>query len=147
MASMLNQYYEKRAQMDKQLAAAPANQGQIMVYQELLYRINVLENCMLFCKTVPITTDQRILSCHYCVVDAFLRCILEERRFGVPADEKMKGSRKAAHSNLNVVITSFRKGFSNFTAGNEMQYKEKFSLMTKTVLPAWLAYRNTYINI
>ncbi len=147
MASVLNQYYEKKAQMDTHMASSPTNQGQLMVYQELLYRINVLESCLLFSKTVPITTDQRILSSHYRVADAFLRCMLEERRFGIPADEKLKESRKAAHSNLSVVATSFQKGFASFTAGNEMQYKEKFSLLAKTVLPAWVAYRNTYINI
>ncbi len=147
MASMLNQYYEKREQMNKQFASAPANQGQLMAYQELLYRINILETCMMFSRTVPITTDQRILSSHYCVADAFLKCMLEERRFGVPADDKLKASRSAAHNNLNVVVTSFRKGFKSFAAGNEMQYKEKFALLAKTVLPAWVAYRNTYITL
>ena len=31
--------------------------GDTMVYQELLYRIQVLETCQMLCKTAPVTTD------------------------------------------------------------------------------------------
>ena len=61
-----------------------------MVYQELLYRIQVLETCQMLCKTAPVTTDTRELVGHYQLVDAVLFCAGKEHAFGAPVQEQGK---------------------------------------------------------
>ena len=118
-----------------------------MYYQELLYRINVLETCMTFCKTAPVTADQRVLGNHYRIVDAYLICLLQERRFGYPADPQQKAQREAAHSNFQTIVTSFEKSFQSFSPSSQDDYKRQISKMINTILPAWLSYRNTYTAV
>lgn len=45
-----------------------------MVYQELLYRIQVLETCKMLCKAAPITTNMNDLLLHYQLTDMLLPC-------------------------------------------------------------------------
>ena len=99
MATILEQYTQTKQQLTQQINAQQFPPEQLMYYQELLYRINVLETCMTFCKTAPVTADQRVLGNHYRIVDAYLICLLQERRFGYPADPQQKAQREAAHSN------------------------------------------------
>lgn len=87
-----------------------------MVFQELLYRIQVLETCQLLCKTAPVTTDTRELVGHYQLVDAVLFCAGKEHAFGVPVQEKGKARRKAAGENLAKIVADCRKRFSSFQA-------------------------------
>ena len=81
----------------------------------------------------------------YKIVDALFTCLLQERQFGIPADEKLKKQRATALGNLQTVITSFRKQFQSFAPTTPEAYRDAISKMVNTVLPAWLQYRFTYI--
>lgn len=145
MATTLEQYYQTRQQLNARIAEGKLDPNQLLGYQELLYRISVLESCMNFIKTAPITADLKTMSFHYQVVDALFTCLLQERQFGIPADEKLKKQRATAQSNLQTVITSFRKQFQSFAPTSPQAYKDTISKMISTVLLAWLQYRFTYI--
>lgn len=86
-----------------------------------------------------------VMSFHYKIVDALFTCMLQERQFGIPADEKLKKQRATALGNLQTVITSFRKQFQSFAPTAPESYRDAVSKMVNTVLPAWLQYRFTYI--
>ena len=136
----------------KEQVAAAAAQGQLtpaqaMWYQELLYRIEVLETCRMLCKTAPVTTDVKPLGEHYHLVDAYIQCISRERRFGPPAGEKQKAGRKTAADAMEKVLADGRKRFSSFRPSGGEQYKRNISALMNTVLPVWLQLRNAYINI
>ena len=145
MATTLDQYYQTKEQLLAKMAEGPFVGDQLLGYQELLYRISVLESCMTLVKTAPVGTDLMAMSFHYQVVDALFTCLLQERQFGIPADEKLKGQRTTALSNLQVVITSFRKQFQSFMPTSPEAYRDTVSKMINTILPAWLQYRFTYI--
>ena len=145
MATTLDQYYQTKQQLLAKMAEGPFVGDQLLGYQELLYRISVLESCMTLVKTAPVGTDLMAMSFHYRVVDALFTCLLQERQFGIPADEKLKGQRTTALSNLQVVITSFRKQFQSFMPTSPEAYRDTVSKMINTILPAWLQYRFTYI--
>lgn len=100
---------------------------------------------MTFCKTAPVTDDLTAMSFHYQVVDALITCMLQERQFGIPADEKLKKQRSSALNNLQVIVNSFRKQFKSFAPTSPQSYKEAISRMINTILSAWLQYRHTYI--
>ena len=108
MATTLDLYYQNKQQLNARISENKLTMDQLLGYQELLYRISILESCMNFVKTAPVTADVSAMSYHYKIVDALFTCLLQERQFGIPADEKLKKQRATALSNLQAVITSFR---------------------------------------
>ena len=106
---------------------------ELLVYQELLYRIQILETCQSLCKTAPVSTDMKELLGHYQLVDAVLHCAAKER--------------KTAGENLEKITVDCRKRFSSFHASTPDQYRQSVSALFGTVLPAWLQWRNTYVPI
>ena len=145
MATTLDQYYQTKQQLLARFAESAVSPEQAIGYQELMYRISVLESCMAFVKTAPVNSDMKAMCFHYQVVDTFFTSMLQERQFGMPADEKARKQRATALDNLTTVITSFRKQFHSFQPTTPEAYKENVSRMINTVLPAWLQYRFTYV--
>ena len=133
MATWLNDYQARKEQMAPLAAKGELSLMQSMEYQELLYRIEVLETCQMFCKTAPVTTDLKVLIGHYQLVDAYVQCIGRERRIGLPADEK--------------IVADCRKRFSSFQPSTQDLYKRSISTLISTVLPVWLQMRNAYTKI
>ena len=115
--------------------------------QELNYRICVLETFQSFCKSAPITLDTKVMGYHFQMVDAYVRFTLNERRFGLKADAEGQKRRETALSSFEHVVQDGRKRFSSFKAGTQEQYKTSISQYIHTILPVWMQYRNTYINL
>lgn len=145
MATKLEQYYQMRQQLDGRIAEGKLDVNQFLGYQELLYRISILESCMNFVKTAPVTADWKAMSFHYQVVDALFTCMIQDRRFGIPADEKLKRQRETAQNTIIVIVNSYRKQFQSFTPTAPDAYKNAITKMIDAVLSAWLQYRFTYI--
>ena len=65
MATTLEQYNQMKQQLTAKIADGTMTVDQLLGYQELLYRISVLESCMNFVKTAPVTNDMKVMSYHY----------------------------------------------------------------------------------
>ena len=100
---------------------------------------------MNFVKTAPVTSDMKVMSFHYQVVEALFTCLVQERQFGVPANDALKKQRDTALQNLQTVVNSFRKQFQSFKPATPEAYCAAVTKMVNTILPAWLQYRFTYI--
>ena len=147
MATYLDEYRNRKLSFAPLLQAGKMTLRDTVVYQELLYRIQVLETCKMLCKVAPITTNMNDLLLHYQLTDTLLSCMAEERHMGFPADDKGKAQRKTAVENFHRVLTDFRKRFSSFRAEKPEQYQQAISAMMNTVLPVWIQMRNTYVPI
>lgn len=145
MATTLEQYNQMKQQLSVKIADGTMTGDQLLGYQELLYRISVLESCMNFVKTAPVTNDMKVMSFHYQVVEALFTCLIQERQFGVPTNDALKKQRHTALSNLQTVVNSFRKQFQSFKPATPEAYRAAVTKMVNTILPAWLQYRFTYI--
>lgn len=145
MATTLEQYYQMKQQLTAKIADGTMTVDQLLGYQELLYRISVLESCMNFVKTAPVTNDMKVMSYHYQVVEALFTCLVQERQFGIPADDVVRKQRATALENLQTVVNSFRKQFQSFKPAAPEAYRAAVTKMVNTILPAWLQYRFTYI--
>lgn len=145
MATTLEQYYQMKQQLTARIEDGTINVDQVLGYQELLYRISVLESCMNFAKTAPVTENITMMSYHYQVVEAFFGSLLQERLVGVPADETVRNQRTTALNNLRTVFESFQKQFKSFKPDVPEAYRGAIAKMINTILPAWLQYRFTYI--
>ena len=147
MASYLDECANRKISLAPLVKAGKITFQDTMVYQELLYRIQVLETCKMLCKAAPITTNMNDLLLHYQLTDTILSCMAEERHMGFPTDDKGKAQRKTAVENFHRVLTDFRKRFSSFRAEKPEQYQQAISAMVNTVLPVWIQMRNTYVPI
>ena len=145
MATTLEQYNQMKQQLSAKIADGTMTGDQLLGYQELLYRISVLESCMNFVKTAPVTNDMKVMSYHYQVVEALFTCLVQERQFGIPADDVVRKQRATALENLQTVVNSFRKQFQSFKPAAPEAYRAAVTKMVNTILPAWLQYRFTYI--
>ena len=145
MATTLEQYYQMKQQLTAKIDNGTLNVDQLLGYQELLYRISVLEACMGFVKTAPVTTSIGMLGYHYQVVEAFFGNLVQERQIGMPADEHLRNQRGTALGNLQTVFKSFQKQFKSFQPDKAEAYRAAVTKMINTILPAWLQYRCTYV--
>ena len=147
MATTLEQYYQTKQQLNAKIASGEMTMDQLLGYQELLYRISVLESCMNFVKTAPVTDDTKAMCYHYQVVEALATSLLTERQYGIPADEKLRNQRATAQGNLQTVVNSFRKKFQSFAPKSQDEYRNIITQMIETILPAWMSYRNTFVSL
>lgn len=147
MGNLLNEYIKTQQNIKNRITNNTFSNGDLLVMQEVNYRICVLETCRTFCMSAPVTNDTAQMSYHYNLVDAYIRFIQGERRFGPRADDNLRKKRDSAADALNRIVDDQRRRFSNYRPTAEGQYKTDVSNLIHTVLPAWVAYRNTYIEI
>lgn len=147
MATVLEKYINIQKDFAEKVAGGVLPLDKVLVYQEVLYRIDVLEACQLFVKTAPVTTDTKVLAYHYQMWEVYLYHMLTDHRFGQSADDKQKKARETAAGSLSQVVNNCRKQFSSFNATTAELYKQSISTLIMTVLPAWIQYRETYISL
>lgn len=147
MASVLQTYREKQTEMYHSISANPLPTKEVVRMQELNYRICVIETFQAFCKSAPMSLDTRVLGYHFQMVDAYVRFVLTERRFGPKTDEDGQKKRDTALASFEKVVQDGRKRFSSFAPSKPEQYKNTVNQYVNTVLPVWMQYRNTYINL
>lgn len=147
MATILDQYREKQNVIRSQIAENSLPLEELLRMQELNYRICVLETFQAFCKSAPVTLDTKVMGYHFQMVDAYVRYVISERRFGPKTDADGQKKRETALVSFERVVQDGKKRFSSFTAGTQEQYKTTISSYINTILPVWMQYRNTYINL
>lgn len=147
MATLLSQYLNKQEELQSQIAAGCLPLESLVVLQELNYRIDVLKTTQSLCQSAPVTTDVKAIGFHYQLVEAYIRFLISERKFGPRTDEAGIAKRGTAATALERIFADGRRRFASFQIANQNQYKNCISDMIQSVLPAWVQYRNTYINI
>ena len=145
--SYLEQYIEKRADLESQLKAMSLPLESLVVLQELNYRIDILESFKALCKAAPLTTDRKVMSYHYSLSYKLTEGIVAEHQIGAKTDADGKKKREAAQSALDRVIGSGCRPFVDYDPKSKEQYKADYAAYINSVLPMWIQYRNTYVNI
>lgn len=147
MATILEQYREKQNEIRSKAAENSLMLEELLTMQELNYRICVLETFQTFCKSAPITMDTKAMGYHFQMVNAYVKFVLNERRFGPKTDADGQKKRETALASFERVVQDGKKRFTSFSAGTNEQYKKSISQYVNTILPVWMQYRNTYINL
>ncbi len=147
MATILDQYRERQNEIRSKAAENSLMLEELLTMQELNYRICVLETFQTFCKSAPITMDTKAMGYHFQMVNAYVNFVLNERRFGPKADADGQKKRETALASFERVVQDGKKRFTSFSAGTNEQYKKSISQYVNTILPVWMQYRNTYINL
>lgn len=147
MATVLEKYWDLRRQVEQLMVQNPANAGLLWTYGEVIYRIGVLETCQAYCKSAPLTTDPNSLRGHYQMLDAYVQCMTQERRYGPDRGPNTAKERDSAQNNLARVVNDYRGRFSSFNASAPDQYANAISRTVSAVLAVWLQFRNTFVPI
>lgn len=147
MATVLEEYRKKQEEIQRHIAAKELPVEDVMVMQELNYRICVIETFQNFSKTAPITSDAQKISYHYNVLKGYTKLIRTERKFGIVPDEKAKKRVDTSRELLNKVIEEGHKTFTKFDISKPELYKKSISDYIKTILPVWMQYRDSYLFI
>lgn len=124
MATILDQYREKQNVIRSKAAENSLMLEELLTMQELNYRICVLETFQTFCKSAPITMDTKAMGYHFQMVDAYVRFVLNERRFGPKTDADGQKKRETALASFERVVQDGKKRFTSFSAGTNEQYKK-----------------------
>ena len=145
MATILENYLNLKTTLDAGMHTAQFGPAQIWQYQELLYRIEVLQVCQMFLKSAPASTDGKMLCSHYQMMDAYIQNLLQERQNFMGQD---KEPCQTAYNSFFGVVCDYRKRFGSFSPGNDAgKYGKEIAAVVRAVLPAWIQYRETCVAI
>ena len=147
MATKLDIYLAKRDAMAALVKENKLQVSDLAVFQELIYRIGVLQTFLTFTRTAPTTKDPQALAFHFQLVFEFARQLSNERKFGPKTDENGTKTRETARISFEKVIMEGTKSFSSFKAASDDHYQKTVSQYISNILTVWIQYRNTYINI
>ena len=146
MATWLEEYTQLKTVAEQKIGSAQLTTSEMRGYQEVLYRIEVLEACKMFSKTAPVTTEMKPLVTHYQMVDAYLQCLSRERRICMPADEQLKAIRKTASASLEKMLADSYRQFSSFRPSAAESYRPDIQARTYLVLVGWMPLRITCVS-
>lgn len=147
MATVLEKYQHDRQNLYQQISEGKVTARNLWSYNELTYRIGVLESFRIFNMTAPNTTDTKRLQRHYQMVDAFIQYAAQERSYGPNRGPDTEKERNAAKTNLDRVIQDYRKRFSSFAPSSNEAYGQRIADVMKTVTPVWLQMRETFVPL
>lgn len=147
MAFLIDKYHERREAFRSQVAENSLPPNDLILVQELDYRISILETFQTFCKAAPLTTDTNVLVSHYQLFNHCICNLLTERKLGMKTDDNGKKKRETAFLSLDKVIKDNQKRFASFAAQTQNQYKTSITNYINTVLPVWVQYRDTYVKL
>lgn len=133
MATVLENYYALRGELEQRMAQAPINAVDLWYYGEIVYRVGVLETCQMYLRSAPVSMNTPELLGHYQMMDAYVQSLALERRYGPDRGPDTQKEREAAQSNLGRVIQDYRKRFSAFSPTAAMAYKKEINRVITTL--------------
>ena len=73
--------------------------------------------------------------------------LLTERRYRPSQDKEIQQARDTARQAFSSIVMDYRKRFSAYMPEDPQQYRGDVTKVINTVLPVWLAYRETMLPI
>ena len=144
--TLLERYWKLRLDFEAVCKSTLPTVVQLWSYQELVYRIGILEILQTFVKSAPVTDDLHALFAHYQIMDGFIEHLKRER-FSLSKNADRKTQQLTAVDSLMSVITDYRKRYNTYCPKTPDQYRSDIGRTIAAVLPAWVSYRDTMTEI
>lgn len=145
--TLLDRYWKMRLDFQDTHKESMPTSIQLWSFQELLYRICVLEVFQQFAKSAPFSGEMKSLISHYAIVDAYVENLKRERDIPSPDNPDAQKKRETAFTAMLSVIEDYRRRYASYKATGPEQYGKDIGRTIATVLPAWVQYRNTICEI
>lgn len=146
MAKYLPEYRQRLEALSGQdtLSVQP-----LIEYQELSYRISVLETSNMIIKSAPDTLDSMdAISAHFQIVQGYIQMLPHNHKFGPGfTDQNAFAQFQTAQSALKQIISDCTKRFSSLRLDSPDAYKRNVITLLNTIMPVWLQYRNTLLKL
>ena len=104
-------------------------------------------NASVIWSRLRLSAELPVLSAHYIAVDALVSHLLTERRYRPSQDTEIQQARDTARQAFSSIVMDYRKRFSAYMPEDPQQYRGDVTKVINTVLPVWLAYRETMLPI
>ena len=144
---LLEYYWKNRLDFTDIHADTAPTPAQLWNFQELLYRIEVMEVFKQFAAAAPLSTEKNILDNHSKLIYVFMENLKTDRVYPPAKNEDFKKQRETAHKSLCLVIEDYKKRYENYIPQSPEQYQKDIGCAISTVMPAWIQYRNTINEI
>lgn len=144
--TMMELYTELYEDYQQQVEETELPLKQLLEYQELKYRIFVIDTIRSFERIIPITEDKKEIQRHYYVVSKFIRSLLTEHKYGTKTDEAGLKVRETAEKALLKVVSDGERRFKSLAIQFQQYYKSICDYF-QAVLIVWTQYRESYIKI
>ena len=146
-ATVLEDYKELKKLMDDSMSDSQVTLEQLWMYQELMYRISVIEALKAYIKSAPLSMDEESIYRHFQLFVRFLQHLINERKFKDTSLEEIVKQQQTAYESLKMIASDHRERMNSYSPDSDNQYKDDLSNIICTILPSWLQYRNTMIEI
>ena len=117
MATLLEKYQNMKSDLMAESEKRLLNETEQLQLQEIVYRVSVLETLMRYTTNMPVTTDKNILVMHFRPLNALVRSLPYERRFGLSGDQKVEAQRTTATTSLMEAMESYLSFFQGYQPG------------------------------
>ena len=144
--TIMQLYTELYEEYQRQVEETELPLKKLLEYQELKYRIFVIDTFRSFERIIPLTDDKKEIQRHYYVVSKFIRSLLTEHKYGTKTDETGMKVRETAERALLKVVSDGERRFKSLAIQFQQYYKSIYEYF-QTVLIVWTQYRESYIKI
>lgn len=144
--TIMQLYTELYEEYQRQVEETEFPLKKLLEYQELKYRIFVIDTFRSFERIIPLTDDKKEIQRHYYVVSKFIRSLLTEHKYGTKTDEAGMKVRETAERALLKVVSDGERRFKSLAIQFQQYYKSIYDYF-QTVLIVWTQYRESYIKI
>ena len=144
--TIMQLYTELYEEYQRQVEETELPLKKLLEYQELKYRIFVIDTFRSFERIIPLTDDKKEIQRHYYVVSKFIRSLLTEHKYGTKTDETGMKVRETAERALLKVVSDGERRFKSLAIQFQQYYKSIYEYF-QTVLIVWTQYREAYIKI
>lgn len=147
MATVLRNYQDLRGKVETRMRNEDITAPMLWWYGELVYRIGVLETLQAYNNFAPPVMEIPTLASHYQMLDAYIQSLTLDRRYGPDRGPDTQKERDAASQSLERIVGDYRKRFASFAPKTTESYWEEVTRVIRSVLPAWLQVRDTYVPL
>lgn len=145
---LIEQYQKSGKLLEEQLLGCECSVKKVVELQELKYRISVLSTMRMFEGSAPIDGTLDDIAYHFRILTKYIGFLIEERKMGKKTDEAGQKKRKTAAEALASVFESKKEEFEEYDFEEKPGTYAKFvSEVLCTVIPAWVQYRDSYIDV
>lgn len=145
---LIEQYQKSGKLLEEQLLGCECSVKKVVELQELKYRISVLSTMRMFEGSAPIDGTLDDIAYHFRILTKYIGFLIEERKMGKKTDEAGQKKRKTAAEALESVFESKKEEYEEYDfEENPSTYMKFVNGVICTVIPAWVQYRDSYIDV
>ncbi len=144
--SLLQDYVSLKNEVEDRMEGAKAWK-RIVLFQELSYRVFVLETLQAFMNTVPDIEDGKAVNYHVKAMIAYLQDLPDEHKFALKADEEGKEARETALKALQKACKDACRKLDEYEPEEQEEYIKGIKKILGSVVKVWAQYRETLVAV